>query len=114
MSLIVKFLLILEMVCYAAVLDHRVESSVPSTPSARLTRDQHGYKQNDSCDGLDVSCDSNSFTAIMSEGESSTDGEEGEESGKQDTHIKARERFIQDAKERMHIDQHCMYANQSQ
>ena len=81
-----------------AVLDHRKKCGVPYTP---IAREAINSKPEDS---FDVSCDSNSFTAIMSEGESSSEGEAEEED--KDTHGQARERFIQEAKERRSFDQH--------
>lgn len=86
------------------MLDHRKKCGVPSTPSARAARDQIISKKDASVDGLNVSYDDNLFAAIMSEGESSSEGETEEED--KDTHSRARERFIQEAKERQSFDQH--------
>lgn len=86
------------------MLDHRKKYGVASTPGARVAKDYTTSKKDDSLDGLDVSYDSNSFAAIMSEGESSSEGEAEEED--KDTHSRARERFIQEAKERQSFDQH--------
>ena len=89
-----------------AVLDHRKKCGAPSTPGARAAKDQTSSEKDDSLDGLDASNDSiSSFAAIMSEGESSSSEGEVEEEDK-DTHSGARERFIEEAKERQSFDQH--------
>ena len=92
------------------VLDHRIKSGVKATPlvaKAELTSKPLDPAADG--DGEEERCEEDSFTAIISEGESSCGEEEEEDGGESsgDSYSKERETFIGEARERKSLDQHC-------
>lgn len=86
------------------MLEHRIKVGVAASPS---TATVVGSKcQVDADETVDGCCEDSSFSAIISEGESSCEeGSDGECS--EDSHTMAKDAFISEAKQRQSLDQHC-------
>ena len=96
-------------VVHTGVLDHRIKNGVKSTPLvAREELTSKPELDTDDAGGDEEErCKEDSFSAIISEGESSCGEEEdgGENSG--DSYSTAKETFIGEARKRQSLDQHC-------
>ena len=91
---------------HTGVLYHRSKSGVKAAPL--VVNAELSSKPVDTDADDEERCEEDSFSAIISEGESSCDEEEedsGESSG--DSYIKAKEAFIGEARKRKSLDQHC-------
>lgn len=88
-----------------------MKRGVPATPTAQAATEDKSSKPDTGDDEFNVSCDSNPFAAIISEGESSDEEPEEEENSSAHSYSKAQDDFIKEANKRCSMDQHCMCDN---